>query len=735
MAHLRKKTTDEILDYLQALETKTAACSLYDKMQVYVLASYEDPSDEAFYKGEIIRIQEDTATVKLLDGSNNIEEVAAAEVFPVDEDAESGISDLSKLSNLHEAALLVNVDVRFQRKEIYSYVAQTLIVVNPYENIPGLLTQENINVYLHEDLENLEPHIFAIAKQAYHQLWANKKNQAIVISGESGAGKTETTKHAMRFLTYLSHNSAYEGMEDKLIRCNPILEAFGNAKTVRNDNSSRFGKYIRIFYDPKTRSISGASISNYLLEKSRVVSHADGERNYHIFYLFAKFAPAKTLQSLGHTQKSVTNLNEYAYLKGDLTAATINDEDFYRDLVEAFQVTNFTDKEVMGIWTTLAAILSIGNIEFDDSKHLVDDNEACEIASTSEKYFKNASRLLEVPDDRLHKAITTYVRKIGGAEIVSHLGIRDCVAYKDSLAKALYDRMFNWIIYKLNQTLLPPSTAQSHYIGLLDIFGFEVFPENGFEQFCINYTNEKLQQLYVSYIFKSEEQELENEGLGEFIAQLNFVDNQPILDLLEGYPVGIFNLIDESCSVNGDDKRLLQSIVKQHKENDFFSVPKIDTDIFTVFHTARDVDYTVSGFRVKNLDELRKELENCVLESGNDQLREIFDIGMNGEEQNSRGKFLGAKFRRQMNSVMEELEKCDCHFVRCIKPNEDKSPMKFVPRLVLLQIQYLGLLDSIAIRRQGYPIRYSYEQFYKKYEQLHPNHLQDPVDLMDYSTD
>ena len=724
MALQKPKTTEEAMEILRSLEPLTASQNLftskfYSDMQVYVLAAFDDPSDEAFYPGKVVEIQEDTVTIKLQD-SDKLLPVPQNEVFPLDEEALKGIPDLAKLSNMNEAALLVNLESRFKQSKIYTYVGETLVMVNPYqfkENTPSLLDS-----YWKGTLS--APHVFSMALDAYNKLWDQRTNQAIVISGESGAGKTESTKQVMRFLS----GKSSQGIEERVFMCNPVLEAFGNAKTIRNDNSSRFGKFIKLYFDERTKSVAGASITNYLLEKSRVTKHCSEERNFHVFYLFLKAAPKNLLQELGLS----SDLSAYKYLQGEKEVPSISDTEFYEELIKSFEVTGFTQEEVKGIWEVLAVVLSLGNVEFDDSKHEQDQSFPCEVTFDSLVHFENSARILQISSEKLLKAVTFYTRNISGEEIMTPQNKQTCEFFRDSLAKELYSRLFNWIVFKLNKTLNPPLHCTAS-IGILDIFGFELLEENSFEQFCINYANEKLHQLYISYVFKSEEYELEVEGLSEYIPDLNFVDNQAILDILEGNPRGIFQLIDQACSVRGDSKSLLGSIVRTWNGSQFFDTPKIDNNSFIVVHTARDVDYKVTEFRNKNMDELRKETEMCGTSSGNPRIRSIFTQG--ASQQASATKFLGANFRRQMNSLMQELNNSYCHFLRCIKPNEHKTPWKLVPRLVLLQVQYLGLLDSIAIRREGFPVKITYKNFYKKFEILHPDPKRKPYALCEEDTD
>ena len=700
----------QALHLLESLGTQVDAAWLRPGTAIWVTASYDDKAEEAYYRGRVIAVGKEEVEAEVT-GQDGRTKVSIQDVFAVDTEAEDGAPDLSKLSHLSEAALLSTLRHRYRRHDIYTNVGPTLIALNPYSPLPALYSPDAIAQYA--SLPDQPPHVYALASLALNQLWEAGKNQAIIISGESGAGKTENTKYAMRFLAVSKGGNS--GIEEKVLQCNPILESFGNAKTLRNDNSSRFGKYVRLFFSP-SQTVSGASISSYLLEKTRVVRQSPGERNFHIFYSFLKSADRDTLRDLGLE----ADLGKYRYLNqsGVSVAAGVDDVMWFAEVVRAFAAVGVSEGELRTVWAVLGTVLHLGNVEFEDEAYVEDSAKPCRWSQGTRKAGEMAARLLGIPAVQLERALTHFTRKVGSSEIASPISGSDCQSFRDSLAKALYDRLFTWIVKRLNDSL-SPSSPSAVYIGLLDIFGFELLQENSFEQLCINYTNEKLQQLYIAYIFKAEAEEFKAEGLSQYLDKIEYIDNQPIIELLEGYPVGIFSLVDEACSVSSDDKKLLANIIKQHKKNQCFAVPRMDKEKFIVFHTAKDVDYKVTGFRVKNMDELRPELASCALSSSNPLIQSLFQ--RSEDEASTKGsKFLGPKFRKQMTSLMEELQACDCHFIRCIKPNEDKQEWKFVPRLVLLQIQYLGVLDTIKVRRESYPIRKTFQSIYKRYEDLVP---------------
>ena len=660
-----------------------------------------------------------------------------------------GFEDLVQMSVLNEPEILHNLGIRFKQNIIFTSIGPTLLIINPYKDIPDLFNEEAIKFFRKK---TEKPHIYSVAFLAYVQLLENSKNQAIVISGESGAGKTETTKHAMKFLTTSTFGTKMAGeetpIEEKILRCNPILEAFGNSKTIRNDNSSRFGKFVRLLISKNSKSITGATITSYLLEKSRLTSPSKGERNFHIFYHLLEGCDKKELSSFNlidpkTTQPYKPDFFEYLKKSECYNVPKINDKELYSEVLASFTKTSFTHLEIKAIFRILSAILHIGNLSFDAEK--LTDTFPCTLKSGD---VGSIAQMLSVPENAFQKALVFKTREIQGQTIESPHPVSECNAVRDSLSKFLYEKLFNWLVKRLNLVIFPPEEVSNlrkvrksilsirdsltqvdcstSSIGLLDIFGFENFETNSFEQLCINFTNEKLQQLYVSYVFKSEEKELIDQGLQGFLGQLAYQDNQGIIDLLDKYPSGIYDLLDESSSLgSGTDELLLQKIAKTHGKQPNFMMPKNKISSFAVIHTAKPVEYDIKGFRAKNKDEIPSGLNNMLMASKDELLGQMIQNLMLREnvEKKKLGsvgiskvdKFLGAKFRSQMKELMMELFSCEVHFIRCIKPNELKKEGLFMADFSLLQIRYLGLLDSIKIRKQGFPLRKDYEEFGRKY--------------------
>lgn len=662
--------------------------------------------------------------------------------------------DLVQMSVLNEAEILSNLSQRFAKDQIFTNIGPTLLIMNPYKEIPGLFSEETTAKF-RKKLE--APHIFSIASQAFSQLLENSRNQAIVISGESGAGKTETTKYSMKFLTSSTFSGKFLSedapIEEKILRCNPILEAFGNAKTIRNDNSSRFGKFVRLLINKNSKSINGATITCYLLEKSRLTAASKGERNFHIFYHMLAGLEDKDLETYRLRAENRAKGSElFQYLKKSqcYSVEKIDDKALFQELVSSFNKTGFAASEIKGIFRLLSAILHLGNLEFSDEK--LTDTSPCAIKSGD---LEIISQLLCTQQSCLSKALVFKTREIQGQTIESPHPVSECLALRDSLSKFLYEKLFNWLVKRLNLVIFPAEEASSlrkvrksiklirdsisqldslvSSIGLLDIFGFENFASNSFEQLCINFTNEKLQQLYVSYVFKSEEKELVEQGLQNSLKQLSFQDNQAVIDLLDKYPSGIYDLLDESSSLgSGTDELLLNKLAKTHAKNPCFSLVKNKPASFLVAHTAKPVEYEIKGFRAKNKDEIPCGIQALLQGSKDEILIQIMQsMGFSCEkpelsEKKKLGsvgvskveKFLGAKFRNQMKELMGELFSCEVHFIRCIKPNENKKENLFVADFVLLQIRYLGLLDTIKIRKQGFPLRKEYKAFCMKYAEI-----------------
>lgn len=539
-----------------------------------------------------------------------------------------------------------------------------LIAINPYEILP-IYTNNQINAYKNPKASSLEsnpPHIFAIGNNAYQEMVLSNKNQCIVISGESGAGKTESTKLILQYLAAVSGKHSW--IEQQILESNPIMEAFGNAKTVRNDNSSRFGKYIDIFFN-ESGVIEGAKIETYLLEKSRIVSNSKGERNYHIFYAM--------LAGLSKDEKKKLELEDatkYNYLisGGSVKCEKRNDANEFTAIRSAMKVLSFTDEEFWEIITLLSGILHIGNIKYKAT--VVSNMDACEI--TDNVNMARIASLLGVARNSLNEVLVQKTIFAHGERVISLLSKDQAVEARDAFVKAIYGKIFVMIVDKINKTIFKSSNKRTS-IGVLDIFGFENFDTNGFEQLCINYANENLQQFFVKYIFKLEQEEYTNEGINW--TNIEFIDNQNILDMIGLKPMSIMALInEETVFPKGTDTTLVAKLHSTHGTKSIYIKPKYENSVlFGIQHFAGSVFYDPNGFLEKNRDSFNMDLKELVLKSSNKFLVNLF-LTDDVLDTTKKSVTLSLQFRNSLELLMKTLLACQPSFVRCIKPNELQKP-------------------------------------------------------------
>ncbi|KAK4879221.1 hypothetical protein RN001_007367 [Aquatica leii] len=617
-----------------------------------------------------------------------------------------GVEDMINLGDLQEYAILRNLQIRYKSKLIYTYTGSMLVAMNPYEVLP-IYTNASIKQYKDQKLGDLPPHIFAVGDTSYNNMKTTRKNQCIVISGESGAGKTESTKLILQYLAAISGQHSW--IEQQILEANPIMEAFGNAKTVRNDNSSRFGKYIDINFT-KTSAIEGAKIEQYLLEKSRIVSQNNGERNYHIFYSMVAGLTKEEKKRL-----DLTEAGDYNYLKGgkSLTCTGRNEAVEFADIRNAMKVLNFTDSECWNIFQLLAAVLHLGNIKFKgitfkhlDSSQITDSGLVTKIAT-----------LLGIEKDQLHDALTNKTIFAQGDKVVSQLSKEQASGTRDAFAKGLYGKMFIMIIDKINGVIAQSKTTNKVSIGVLDIFGFENFEINSFEQLCINYANENLQQFFVQHIFKMEQEYYAKEAIKW--EHINFVDNQSVLDMVGVKPFNVMSLIDdESKFPKGTDFTMLSKLHLNHRNNEAYVKPKSDlVPAFGINHFAGSVVYEVEGFLEKNRDTFSQDLTSLIQGSSNEFLKKIFENDVKSDYL-KRTFTLSSQFRSSLDLLMKSLNSSYPYFVRCIKPNENKQAQVFDKSLCCRQLRYSGMMETARIRKAGYPIRYTYVEFVQRYRFL-----------------
>lgn len=611
--------------------------------------------------------------------------------------------------------------------------------VNPYEHLP-IYTHQLLKQYAGQRMGVLPPHIFAVANAAYSALVADKRNQSVIISGESGAGKTEATKLIMQFLAQRTNKQS--SVESKILEANPVLEAFGNAATVRNNNSSRFGRYVEIQFDEHCSGIKGARITNYLLEKSRIVKQAQGERNYHIFYMFSEGCTPDMKNLYG-----LKDMSEFHYLNqsGVYYIPNVNDKQDWQRMLTAMALLGITEEEQSDIFAVLAAILHLGNVTFGT-------NEKNTAVVHDEESLRLASNLLRVDHDDLKAALTSRLIDVGKERMFKPLLREEATDARDTLAKSLYDRLFNWLVGKINASIsaepeeLPEGKkpTEPRFIGVLDIFGFENFAWNSLEQLCINYTNEALQQHFTQHIFKLEQKEYESQGVKW--ESIPFTDNQSCLDLIEGLrPPGVLALLDEESRFpKGTDESFLKKINEAHNKHKNYEMPRRRGNNFILKHYAGDVSYEVSEFLEKNRDSLSLNMAAAMNTSNLRLLNALFSEEENaatvappsarstgvlaqslGSNSNStmRGKSASSiisSFRVQLRTLMDTLTATAPHYVRCLKPNVLKLPAVFDSDLVLNQLRYAGMMETIKIRKAGFPVRLTFDVFWRNYKCLAP---------------
>ncbi|XP_077573092.1 unconventional myosin-VIIb [Stigmatopora nigra] len=654
-----------------------------------------------------------------------------------------GVDDMIRLGDLNEAGLLRNLLVRHKDGLIYTYTGSILVAVNPYQLLP-LYTADHVRQYTDRRLGELPPHVFAIADSCFFKMRRNRRNQCCVISGESGAGKTESTKLMLQFLAAISGQHSW--IEQQILEANPILEAFGNAKTIRNDNSSRFGKYIDINFT-KGGAIEGARIEQYLLEKSRVCRQAPEERNYHIFYYMLMGMPAEQKKIL-----SLGNAAEYHYLTmGKCTSCESRDDvKEYAHFRSALKILMFGENDTWEICKLLAAILHIGNVNFEGT--ILNNLEACELKTSM--HFDMACQLLQVDPKVLEKSLTQRSFMTIRESLSKVLTSTQALDGRDAFVKAIYGRLFIWVVDKINAAIhkAPEESDEvRRSIGLLDIFGFENFHTNSFEQLCINYANEQLQQFFVKHVFKLEQEEYARESI--VWERIDYKDNQETLDVLANKSLNLLALIDEESQFpKGTDTTMLQKMNQVHGKGTIYISPKNNYETqFGISHFAGVVHYDSKGFLEKNRDALSPDLLQLVETSTNKLLKLVFHNQISPNNTNAKitdnpkmvittpknslrqlndGKkktpTLTSQFRQSLESLMKTLTGCQPYFIRCIKPNDYKKPMLFDRELCLRQLRYSGMMETIRIRKAGYPVRYTFDEFLDRYRVLLKTYICDP---------
>ncbi|CAK7901364.1 myosin-2 [[Candida] anglica] len=648
--------------------------------------------------------------------------------------------DLTSLSYLNEPAVLHAIKLRYSQLNIYTYSGIVLIATNPFQRIDQLYSQDIIQAYAGKRREESDPHLFAIAEDAYRCMKSDGENQTIVVSGESGAGKTVSAKYIMRYFASVEEDSELESsigtdhkadmsdVEKQILATNPIMEAFGNAKTTRNDNSSRFGKYLEILFDKET-SIIGARIRTYLLERSRLVFQPTSERNYHIFYQLLAGMSSKEKSELG-----LTTAEDFKYTNqgGSPVINGMDDAKEFQITKDALLLIGIDENKQAQIYKILAALLHLGNIEIAATR-----NDAH--LSSEEPNLVKACELLGIDAFNFSKWCTKKQITTRAEKIVSNLNHKQALVARDSFAKYIYAALFDWLVDYVNADLCPPEVEEKikSFIGVLDIYGFEHFEKNSFEQFCINYANEKLQQEFNQHVFKLEQEEYIREEIEwSFI---DFADNQPCINLIENR-LGILSLLDEESRLPaGNDEswidKMYQTLDKE-PTNKVFKKPRFGQTKFIVSHYALDVTYDIEGFIEKNRDTVGEGHLDVMKNSTNELLQDVLSIldknaaaleakapATKTKSIASKKPTLGSMFKNSLIELMKTIDSTNVHYIRCIKPNEQKKAWEFDSLMVLSQLRACGVLETIRISCAGFPSRWSYVEFADRYHILVPSNL------------
>ncbi|KAL9079741.1 MAG: hypothetical protein Q9157_001414 [Trypethelium eluteriae] len=653
--------------------------------------------------------------------------------------------DLTNLSHLNEPAVLQAIKLRYAQKEIYTYSGIVLIATNPFARVDSLYVPGMVQVYAGKQRSTQAPHLFAIAEEAFTDMLRDNKNQTIVVSGESGAGKTVSAKYIMRYFATREapeqpgkrskgKGDAMSETEEQILATNPIMEAFGNAKTTRNDNSSRFGKYIEILFDNNTEII-GARIRTYLLERSRLVFQPLKERNYHIFYQLVAGATDEEREQLG-----LVPVEHFEYLNqgGSHIIDGVDDKAEFTATRQSLSTIGVEQARQAQIFKLLAALLHLGNVKITATR-------TDSALASDEPSLVRACELLGINPSEFAKWTVKKQLITRGEKIMSNLTQQQAIVVRDSVAKFIYSSLFDWLVETINASLAKEEILSqvNSFIGVLDIYGFEHFAKNSFEQFCINYANEKLQQEFNQHVFKLEQEEYVREKIDWTF--IDFSDNQPCIDLIEG-KLGILSLLDEESRLPmGSDESFVNKLHHHYSgdKHKFYKKPRFGKSAFTVCHYAIDVTYESDGFIEKNRDTVPDEHMENLKATSNNFLSEVLEAAAAARDKEgsaaqskpqavansgrragvaaNRKPTLGGIFKASLIELMETINSTDVHYIRCIKPNESKDAWKWEGPMVLSQLRACGVLETVRISCAGYPTRWTYEEFALRYYMLIPS--------------
>ncbi|KAI9002018.1 P-loop containing nucleoside triphosphate hydrolase protein [Gaertneriomyces semiglobifer] len=678
--------------------------------------------EEGYLAGTIASENGESVEINLLNGTKRSVNINDTEKMnpPKFDKAE----DMADLTYLNEASVVHNLKLRYLSNLIYTYSGLFLVAVNPYKRLP-IYTDDIIKAYKGRKRSEMPPHIYAISDAAYHDMLQDKEDQSILITGESGAGKTENTKKVIQYLASIA--SANGGgknlgtLEQQILQANPILESFGNAQTIRNNNSSRFGKFIRIEFTA-TGHIAGANIDWYLLEKSRVTHQTSKERNYHIFYQLLKGADEAVKARL----LLDGSLNDYRFTKNsNKNIDGVDDAAEFKLLQESMDIMQISKDEQQDLLKAIAAILHLGNITFtanrEDQAQLADD--------AAQSVCEKVCHVLGIPVSQFVTSLLKPKIKAGRDWVTQARNVDQVLYSIEALARSLYERMFGKLVERINDAIFTHA-SKATFIGVLDIAGFEIFENNSFEQLCINYTNEKLQQFFNHHMFILEQEEYRKEGIEWKFIDFG-LDLQPTIDLIEKTsPIGVLSCLDEECVMpKATDKTFIEKLHGIWKgKSSKYEVPRFNQG-FLLQHYAGQVEYNTTGWLDKNKDPLNENVTRLLATSTDKYIASLFSEYLTEAEDNvktrgitKKGAFrtVAQRHKEQLNSLMTQLYSTEPHFVRCIIPNEEKKAAKLSVPLVLEQLRCNGVLEGIRICRAGFPNRLPFQDFRQRYDLLAP---------------
>ncbi|GAB4855374.1 hypothetical protein Ancab_023997 [Ancistrocladus abbreviatus] len=676
-----------------------------------------DP-DLSWIDGQVLKITGQEAEVVVNDGKKVVAKLS--QLYPKDMEAPpAGVDDMTKLSYLHEPGVLQNLRTRYELNEIYTYTGNILIAINPFQRLPHLYDSHMMQQYKGAPFGELSPHVFAIADVAYRA-----RAIQFLLVGKVELVKLRPQRCSCGTLAFLGGRSSTEGrtVEQQVLESNPVLEAFGNAKTVRNNNSSRFGKFVEIQFDKHGR-ISGAAIRTYLLERSRVCQINDPERNYHCFYLLCA-APQEEIQKykLGKP-KTFHYLNQ----SNCYELVDVSDAHDYLATRRAMDIVGISEKEQEAIFRVVAAILHLGNIDFAkgkeiDSSVVKDDKSKFHLDTVSELLMCDLKAL----EDALLKRVMITPEEV----IKRSLDPLNAAVSRDGLAKTIYSLLFDWLVEKINVSIGQDPNSKS-LIGVLDIYGFESFKHNSFEQFCINFTNEKLQQHFNQHVFKMEQEEYTKEEIDW--SYIEFVDNQDVLDLIEKKPGGVIALLDEACMFPKSTAETFTSKLYQtYKSHKRLIKPKLSRTDFIISHYAGEVQYQSDQFLDKNKDYMVPEHQDLLTASKCSFVAGLFppvhEETTKSSSKSSKFSSIGSRFRLQLQQLMDTLNSTEPHYVRCVKPNNLLKPAIFENVNIMQQLRCGGVLEAIRISCAGYPTRRAFFEFINRFGLLAPEVIEGNYD-------